>query len=64
MRCTFTDSEDECDKCTSILEELENIDDDCERHGIIFIKTRVNLLLNIKYYIIIFYVTRYKAAKK
>ncbi|CAH1725032.1 unnamed protein product [Aphis gossypii] len=34
------DSEDECDSCTSILEELENIDDDCERHGITFIKTQ------------------------
>lgn len=41
LKCTFTDSEDECDKCTSILEELENIDDDCERHGITFIKTQV-----------------------
>lgn len=38
----FSDIEDECDTCTSILEELENIDDDCERHGISFIKTQVN----------------------
>ncbi|XP_025207338.1 uncharacterized protein LOC112603121 isoform X2 [Melanaphis sacchari] len=36
----FFYSEDECDSCTSILEELENIDDDCERHGINFIKTQ------------------------
>ncbi|XP_026805922.1 uncharacterized protein LOC113548995 isoform X2 [Rhopalosiphum maidis] len=36
----FFYSEDECDSCTSILEELENIDDDCERHGITFIKTQ------------------------
>lgn len=33
-----TDSED-CDNCGTILEELENIDDDCERHGITFVKT-------------------------
>ncbi|XP_017305329.1 uncharacterized protein LOC103525042 [Diaphorina citri] len=31
---------DGCDQCTSILEELENIDDDCDRHGITFIKTQ------------------------
>ncbi|XP_030752651.1 uncharacterized protein LOC115879799 isoform X2 [Sitophilus oryzae] len=30
---------DECDQCSNILEELENIDDDCERHGIKFVKT-------------------------
>ncbi|KAL4107625.1 hypothetical protein QTP88_017947 [Uroleucon formosanum] len=36
----FFYSEYECDSCTSILEELENIDDDCERHGITFIKTQ------------------------
>ncbi|XP_050520810.1 uncharacterized protein LOC126894105 isoform X3 [Daktulosphaira vitifoliae] len=34
------DNEDECDQCTNILEELENIDDDCERHGISFKKTQ------------------------
>lgn len=32
------DSED-CEQCGSILEELENIDDDCEKHGIMFVKT-------------------------
>lgn len=31
---------DECEQCTKILEELENIDDDCDRHGITFVKTR------------------------
>ena len=31
---------DECDQCTGILEELENIDDDCDRHGIKFVKTQ------------------------
>lgn len=31
---------DECEKCSKILEELENIDDDCERHGITFVKTQ------------------------
>ncbi|XP_019768241.2 uncharacterized protein LOC109543133 isoform X3 [Dendroctonus ponderosae] len=30
---------DECEQCSKILEELENIDDDCERHGIKFVKT-------------------------
>ncbi|XP_076258659.1 hulk isoform X2 [Rhynchophorus ferrugineus] len=30
---------DDCDQCSHILEELENIDDDCERHGIKFVKT-------------------------
>ncbi|CAH1113502.1 unnamed protein product [Psylliodes chrysocephalus] len=31
---------DECEQCVQILEELENIDDDCERHGIKFVKTQ------------------------
>lgn len=31
---------DECEQCSEILEELENIDDDCERHGIKFVKTQ------------------------
>lgn len=31
----------ECDQCKVILEELENIDDDCDRHGITFVKTQV-----------------------
>ncbi|XP_077298088.1 hulk isoform X2 [Arctopsyche grandis] len=31
---------DECDQCNGILEELENIDDDCDRHGIKFVKTQ------------------------
>ncbi|XP_017783302.1 PREDICTED: uncharacterized protein LOC108567391 isoform X3 [Nicrophorus vespilloides] len=30
---------EDCEQCTKILEELENIDDDCERHGITFVKT-------------------------
>ncbi|XP_076239570.1 hulk isoform X1 [Calliopsis andreniformis] len=30
----------DCDQCVGILEELENIDDDCDRHGITFIKTQ------------------------
>ncbi|XP_050304235.1 uncharacterized protein LOC126741733 isoform X3 [Anthonomus grandis grandis] len=30
---------DDCEQCSQILEELENIDDDCERHGIKFVKT-------------------------
>ena len=35
----FVDSDD-CEQCTKILEELENIDDDCDRHGITFVKTK------------------------
>ncbi|XP_066601586.1 uncharacterized protein hlk isoform X1 [Prorops nasuta] len=31
---------DECEQCMGILEELENIDDDCDRHGITFVKTQ------------------------
>ncbi|XP_055690225.1 uncharacterized protein LOC129793827 isoform X4 [Lutzomyia longipalpis] len=31
---------DECEQCAGILEELENIDDDCDRHGIVFVKTK------------------------
>ncbi|XP_046832569.1 uncharacterized protein LOC124430289 isoform X1 [Vespa crabro] len=34
------DDIDNCEQCTGILEELENIDDDCDRHGITFIKTQ------------------------
>ncbi|KAK3916303.1 Protein disulfide-isomerase A5 [Frankliniella fusca] len=34
------DRADGCDQCKEILEELENIDDDCDRHGIIFVKTQ------------------------
>ncbi|XP_018318516.1 uncharacterized protein LOC108732303 isoform X2 [Agrilus planipennis] len=30
----------ECAQCAEVLEELENIDDDCEKHGINFIKTQ------------------------
>ncbi|XP_058125777.1 uncharacterized protein LOC131282825 [Anopheles ziemanni] len=30
---------DDCDQCTGVLESLENIDDDCDRHGIMFVKT-------------------------
>ncbi|XP_015185696.1 PREDICTED: uncharacterized protein LOC107071316 isoform X2 [Polistes dominula] len=34
------DDIDNCEQCMGILEELENIDDDCDRHGITFIKTQ------------------------
>ncbi|XP_041773705.1 uncharacterized protein LOC121594485 isoform X2 [Anopheles merus] len=30
---------DECEQCSGVLESLENIDDDCDRHGIMFVKT-------------------------
>lgn len=36
----FSLDSDECEQCVQILEELENIDDDCERHGIKFVKTQ------------------------
>ncbi|XP_061397426.1 uncharacterized protein LOC133333100 isoform X8 [Musca vetustissima] len=31
---------DGCEQCTKVLEELENIDDDCDKHGITFVKTK------------------------
>ncbi|XP_055526872.1 uncharacterized protein LOC129719507 isoform X1 [Wyeomyia smithii] len=36
---TTTEDSDNCDQCTGVLESLENIDDDCDRHGIMFVKT-------------------------
>jgi thiol-disulfide isomerase/thioredoxin len=39
MILLITDSNEECVDCDSILEELENIDDDTDRHGIAFLKT-------------------------
>lgn len=36
----FIADTDDCEQCTKILEELENIDDDCDRHGITFVKTK------------------------
>lgn len=37
---TDTPNVDDCEQCSAILEELENIDDDCDRHGIVFVKTQ------------------------
>ncbi|XP_065090645.1 uncharacterized protein hlk isoform X2 [Ochlerotatus camptorhynchus] len=34
-----SDDADNCEQCSSVLESLENIDDDCDRHGIMFVKT-------------------------
>ncbi|XP_046465011.1 uncharacterized protein hlk isoform X2 [Neodiprion pinetum] len=34
------DDSDDCEQCAGILEELENIDDDCDRYGITFVKTQ------------------------
>ncbi|XP_053689496.1 uncharacterized protein LOC128738420 [Sabethes cyaneus] len=34
-----TEDSDNCDQCSGVLESLENIDDDCDRHGIMFVKT-------------------------
>lgn len=31
---------DDCEQCSGVLEELENIDDDCNRHQIKFVKTQ------------------------
>lgn len=36
---SFTDSEN-CDTCDEILEELETIDDDTDKHGIQFVKSK------------------------
>ncbi|CRK96270.1 CLUMA_CG009693, isoform B [Clunio marinus] len=30
----------DCEQCGEFLDELENIDDDCDRHGITFVKTQ------------------------
>lgn len=35
----MTDTDD-CEQCAGILEKLENIDDDCDRHKITFVKTQ------------------------
>ncbi|XP_035790577.1 uncharacterized protein LOC118465954 isoform X2 [Anopheles albimanus] len=34
-----TEDTDDCEQCSGVLESLENIDDDCDRHGIMFVKT-------------------------
>ncbi|XP_055620759.1 uncharacterized protein LOC129765014 isoform X13 [Toxorhynchites rutilus septentrionalis] len=34
-----TEDSDNCEQCSGVLESLENIDDDCDRHGIMFVKT-------------------------
>ncbi|XP_037963656.1 uncharacterized protein LOC105392584 isoform X5 [Plutella xylostella] len=34
------DDAPDCEQCAGILEELENIDDDCDRHEIKFVKTQ------------------------
>lgn len=31
---------DDCDKCSAVLEELETIDDDADKHGIQFVKSK------------------------
>ncbi|KAK0084875.1 hypothetical protein PV325_006196 [Microctonus aethiopoides] len=36
----FYDDEDRCDTCREILEELETIDDDTDKHGIQFVKSK------------------------
>lgn len=39
MPFLLPDNKQECDHCLTVLEELENIDDDTDRHGINFVKT-------------------------
>ena len=41
MWIVSSDNKQDCNNCVSILEELENIDDDTDRHGIHFLKTQV-----------------------
>lgn len=39
--CSNSDkTANDCEQCGGILDELENIDDDCDRHGITFVKTQ------------------------
>lgn len=35
----FLDSENNCDRCQEVLDELETIDDDTDNHGILFVKS-------------------------
>lgn len=37
--CILGVDDDKCDSCSDILEELENIDDDTDKHGIQFVKS-------------------------
>ncbi|XP_022652688.1 uncharacterized protein LOC111260507 isoform X2 [Varroa jacobsoni] len=39
VACYFYEEKVDCEECRKILEELENIDDDTERHGIKFVKS-------------------------
>lgn len=36
---TSPDSDDNCEECDQVLEELETIDDDTDKHGILFVKS-------------------------
>ena len=38
------DNKKDCDSCQTVLNELENIDDDTDRQGISFIKTQVHII--------------------
>lgn len=35
----MADSDNDCDECDQVLEELETIDDDTDKHGILFVKS-------------------------
>ncbi|OQR73882.1 hypothetical protein BIW11_01064 [Tropilaelaps mercedesae] len=39
IACYFYEEKVDCEECRKVLEELENIDDDTERHGIKFVKS-------------------------
>ena len=40
MQFIFLIDDDDCDSCKEILEELETIDDDTDKHGIQFVKSK------------------------
>uniref|UniRef100_T1J1H2 Thioredoxin domain-containing protein n=1 Tax=Strigamia maritima TaxID=126957 RepID=T1J1H2_STRMM len=42
----FFYNKEDCENCGKVLEELENIDDDTDRHGILFVKTQDLSLAN------------------
>lgn len=38
--CIILPDDDKCDSCPAILEDLETIDDDTDKHGIQFVKSK------------------------
>lgn len=39
-RCIILPDDDKCESCPAILEDLETIDDDTDKHGIQFVKSK------------------------